>query len=63
MSKYGNRYNWTDEIVHHKNHDKLDNRIENLELTNRVHHIGLHYADIYGKIQSDTLWEQRLTDV
>lgn len=30
------------EIIHHINHNKLDNRIENLEITNRSNHVKKH---------------------
>lgn len=33
----------TDEFVHHKNHNKLDNRPENLELMDPVAHGRLHH--------------------
>lgn len=32
----------SDEIVHHINGDKLDNRLENLVITNRSEHIRIH---------------------
>ena len=45
MEKHIGRYLEPEEVVHHINHDKLDNRIDNLEITDlathtREHHLG-----------------------
>jgi hypothetical protein len=35
-----------DEIVHHRNGDCTDDRAENLQVTTRAEHIGIHRADL-----------------
>ena len=42
IEKYLGRKLNNDEVVHHINHDKTDNRIENLEVMQRSLHISLH---------------------
>lgn len=36
------RYLWPKEVIHHINHNKLDNRIENLEITSKSKHSKIH---------------------
>jgi hypothetical protein len=42
MSEHLGKKLTSDDIVHHVNEDKRDNRIDNLELTTRAGHIEIH---------------------
>ena len=45
MEKHIGRYLGKDEVVHHKNHNREDNRIENLQLMTFKEHAALHMKE------------------
>lgn len=49
MEREIGRYLEPDEVVHHINHDRKDNRIENLRLMKKHDHCSMHMKERYGK--------------
>ena len=49
MEKHIGRYIRKDEVVHHKNHIRNDNRLENLELMTFKEHASLHMKERHEK--------------
>lgn len=47
------RYLEEDEVVHHINHDRKDNRIENLQLMKKKDHMSMHMKERHTKRRSD----------
>src|SRR3989344_5447698 len=46
MAEYLGRELRSEEIIHHINGDKLDNRIENLQIVTRSEHINMHRYEL-----------------
>lgn len=44
-----------DEVVHHINHNRADNRLENLQLLTFKEHASLHMKERYEKRRNDLL--------
>lgn len=61
MERSLGRFLRTDEIVHHRNDDKTDNRLENLELTTHAEHQRHHHTN---RLEKRTLEaELRIVDL
>ena len=46
------------ELLHHRNEDKTDNRIENLELVTRAQHNAIHNARRAGRLLDGRTWDE-----
>ena len=55
MERYIGRYLTNDEVVHHINHDRQDNRIDNLRLMKKKDHMSMHMKERHEKRRGLTL--------
>lgn len=53
MERHIGRYLFDDEVVHHRNHIRDDNRLENLALMTKKEHRLLHLNERYGRAKVD----------
>lgn len=53
MERHIGRYLADNEVIHHINHDKTDNRIENLMLMDKKEHMSMHMKERYAKRRND----------
>jgi len=56
MEKKIKRYLGKEEVVHHKNHNPADNRIENLMLINKIEHNRLHHIGKRTKLRGKYIY-------
>ena len=49
MERKLGRYLSDDEVVHHINHNREDNRIENLQLMEKKEHMSMHMKERHAK--------------
>lgn len=55
MERSIGRYLTEDEVVHHVNHDRTDNRLENLVLMDKKEHMSMHMKERHEKRRNDLL--------